>query len=340
MKLPPPLKPHSSEFLRKACQGFALAAIVIVPSMDSAIAAPKPKVVPPTPVATVEHDLSAVGSQQVIVTGDFGGNAIFADYFEQPTGTGVFEPFLTLDSNGQTSTGNTSIEQAYNTDGSNALYLDQLRPHWNTLLKVSDLATITLNSVDYFGFILDANEPGAGDKDLISVDNIRIYTSAVDSTASVGNNTSQLNNLGTLRWAMNNPLLGAPNQFDGFNVDTWVKLDASQENVDQGGNSNGGSGKGDMVVYIPTTAFGNSLGTQDYVWFYNLNGVHYSTDRDLSSQAGFEEWRAVTRLRPQSSVPDGGSSLLLLGLSLGGLKFLRNFQKSSKKLDKPNSELS
>ena len=53
----------------------------------------------------------------VTVTGDKGGDAVFADHWEQPTGTGVFKPFLTLDSNGQTSTGNTAIESAYNTDG-------------------------------------------------------------------------------------------------------------------------------------------------------------------------------------------------------------------------------
>jgi len=266
--------------------------------------------------ATGELDLTAPGTQTVTVTGDVGGDALFSDFFEQPTGTGVFEPFLTLDSNGQTSTGDKRMEQAYNTDGHTAMYLDQLRPEWNTLLKVSDLATITVNNVDYFCFILDANEPG-GSKDLISIDNVRIYTSSTDNTAAEGDDITKLGDLGTLRWAMNDPLQPGLN---GFNVDTWIKLDASQENVEQGAsNSNGGSGKGDMVAYIPTSAFGDSLGTDDYVWFYNLNGVHYTADKDLAGEAGYEEWRAVVGPK---SVPDGGSTLALFGLGLAAVGFL------------------
>ena len=277
----------------------------------------------------VEHDLSPEGTQSVNVVGAVGGTAIIADHFEQPTGTGVFEPFLTLDANGQTSTGNKNIESAYNTDGFTAMYLDQLRPQWNERLRVSDLATLTKDGVNYFGFILDANEPG-GDKDLVSIDNIRIYTSSTDNTANVGSDISKLDDLGTLRWAMNDPLVTGitPPDLNGFNVDQWVKLDASQENVEQGSTqSNGGSGKGDMIVYVPQSAFGNSLGTSDFVWFYNLNGVHYSADKDLAAESGYEEWRAV--VGPQQ-VPDGGSTLVLLGTALTALSLIASRRKLAK----------
>lgn len=281
---------------------------------------------PTMAAVAVEHDLSPSGSQSVNVLGDVGGTAIFADNWSQPTGTGVFDPFLTLDANGQTSTGNNKIESAYNSDAAGAqqpeLYLDQHRPAWNTLLQVSDLATITINNVDYFAFILDANEPGGGVNSLISIDNIRIYTSATDNTANVADDITKLNDLGTLRFAMNDPLStgSSPPDLNGFNVDQWVKLDAAQENVSHG-NANGGSGQGDMVVYIPQSAFGNSLGTDDYVWFYNLNGVHYSVDRGTGATSGFEEWRAV--VGPQQ-VPDGGNMLVLLGGALTALGFLRH----------------
>lgn len=273
--------------------------------------------------AAAEHDLTAPGSQSINVLGDVGGTAIFADHFTQPAGTGVFEPFLTLDANGQTSTGNNNIESAYNTDGFTALYMDQLRPQWNERLRLGDLAQITLGTANYYAFILDANEPGAN-KSLISIDNIRIYTSAADNTAAVGDTLGNLNSLGTLRWAMNDPLSTGttPPDLNGFNVDTWVKLNANQENVDAGPNaSNGGSGKSDMIVYIPVTAFAGALAT-DYLWFYNLNGVHYSVDSTLGSTSGFEEWRAVTR------VPEGGSTAIMLGLTLlafGGIR--RKLQK-------------
>ncbi|MGZ8921072.1 MAG: VPDSG-CTERM sorting domain-containing protein, partial [Limisphaerales bacterium] len=55
----------------------------------------------------------------------------------------------------------------------------------------------------------------------------------------------------------------------------------------------------------------------DYLWFYNLNGVHYTSDKDLASTSGYEEWRAVTG--PRTNVPDGGTTATLLGLGLLGL---------------------
>jgi hypothetical protein len=263
----------------------------------------------------VEHDLTAAGNQTVNVAGDVGGTAIVADHWSQPTGTGVFNPFLTL----RNADGKAKIEQAYNADGHNALYMDGHRPHWNTQLRVGDLASIAINNVNYFAFILDSNEPGA-DKSLMSIDNIRIYTSATDNTASVQNNLGNLDLLGSLRWAMNDP---TKNPDTTYNIDTWIKLDSAQENVSHG-NANGGSGQADMVVYVPQAAFAGASST-DYVWFYNLNGVHYTVDYDLAAQAGFEEWSAV--VGPQSSVPDGGSTVALLGLALAGLAFVARRRK-------------
>lgn len=274
----------------------------------------------------LEYDLTAPGNTQVSVPGDFGGTAIFSDFFTQPAGTGVFEPFLTIERNASGGTPS-NLEQGYNTDGFSALYLDQQRPQWNDRLRVGDLAVINLNSINYYAFELDANEPGA-DKSVISIDNIRVYTSPTDNTGLVQNNLANLDLLGTLRWAMNDPLKSG----SLYNVTDWVKLDSNQENVEAGTKfSNGGSGKSDMIVYIPVTAFAGAALT-DYLWFYNLNGVHYSADYtdydvDLGAQAGYEEWRAV--VGPNTSVPDGGATLALLGISclaLGGIR--RKFAKS------------
>ncbi len=254
----------------------------------------------------------------VPVPGTVGGTAIFADHWEQPTGTGVFDPFLTLDSNGQTSTGITAIESAYNTDGTRAIYLDQQKPNaFNKTLTYGSLARFNMGGVDYVAFDLDANEPGS-DKSLISIDNIRIYTSQGDKTLA-GIGTANLNDLGTLRWAMNDPLAGTS---DGFNVATWVRLNANQNNNDSS-KANGGSGQADMFVFIPVSAFGNTLNS-DYVWFYNLNGVHYSSDGDLAAQAGFEEWRALTG---PNTVPDGGNTLVLFGTAIAALGVLAGRRK-------------
>jgi hypothetical protein len=263
----------------------------------------------PSLAFAIEYDLSGA-IQSVRVQGDVGGTAVFANYWTQPTGTGVFDPFLTLQAKG-----NKKTEQAYNTDGKSFLYMDETRPEWNTTLKLGDLALINQDNVNYYAFILDANEPG-GAKSVISVDNIRIYTSPSDNTASVKSNQSNLDDLGTLRWAMNDPLMKSTLQ---YNVDDWVKLDANQQNI--GKNANGGSGMADMIVYIPQSAFSDAAAS-DFVWFYNLNGVHWSTDYtnsdpNLSAQCGYEEWRAVEDV-PRHYVPDGGSTLVMLGLGLLG----------------------
>lgn len=241
---------------------------------------------------SIEYNLIGAASP-INVPGDVGGTALVANYWQQPTGTGVFDPFLTID--------HKTIEKGYNTDGS-PLYMDQQRPHWNTTLTLGSLAQIQLNGNNYYAFVLDANEQGNAANRILSVDNVRIYTSAIDNTGIVGNDISKLNNLGTLRWALNDPTMSGGT----YNVADWIKLDASQENV--GFHSNGGSGQADMVLYVPVSAFAQAKAT-DFVWFFNLNGVKYNTD------AGFEEWRACLGTK----VPDGGMTVGLLGLALAAM---------------------
>jgi hypothetical protein len=168
-----------------------LAAIVILPSI-AAFATPL--------------DLSGSATDGSL-TGAVGGTAIFSETSTHPAGTGVFDPFLTINSKA-----NSKTEQGYNTD--HTLYLDQQRPEWNTLLKVSDLAQLNIKGTNYYAFELDANEPSGMERDhsakvLLSVDNIRIYTSSTDNTGAVQSTmyqSSRLEPLGTLRFALNDPL--------------------------------------------------------------------------------------------------------------------------------------
>jgi hypothetical protein len=261
----------------------------------------------------VELDLSGSATSGSLV-GDVGGTAIFSETATHPAGTGVFDPFLTI-----SSPGSTPIESGYNTDGHTALYLDQQRPEWNTLLRVGDLATITIGNIAYYGFELDANEPNgfASDgtaKSLISIDNIRIYTSSTDNTGTVDSHESKLDQLGTLRFALNDPLKNGST----YNYDNWVKLEAATDGIADLQGHNGGSGFSDMIVYVPVSDFAGASST-DYLWFYNLNGVHYNADAaGTAAEAGYEEWRAVTGI---TAVPDGGNTAALLGLALIALGF-------------------
>ena len=78
----------------------------------------------PISARAAEVDLTVVDDTPQPVAADFGGDALVANFHTHPSGTGVFDPFLTLERNaaGGNSAG---IESAYNTDGHSALYLDQ-----------------------------------------------------------------------------------------------------------------------------------------------------------------------------------------------------------------------
>lgn len=282
--------------MRKILLGLTLAAAAAILQPNGALA--------------VELDLSGSATSGSLV-GDVGGTALFQEFITHPAGTGVFEPFLTINSHG-----NDPIENGYNTDGHTDLFLDQQRPEWNNLLRVGDLATITINNVNYFGFELDSNEPNGFEKDgtaksLISIDNIRIYTSSADNTAAVDSDLSKLDELGTLRFALNEPL-----QVGGdFKIDNWVKLESATDGIADAQGHNGGSGFSDMIVLIPVTAFAGAS-PDDLVWFYNLNGVHFDSDsKGNAAQAGYEEWRAVLGVIPEPN------SVALLSLGLVSLGF-------------------
>src|SRR6185503_13629263 len=119
--------------------------------------------------------------------------------------------------------------------------------------------------------------------------------------------------LGTLRYEMNAAGTSGPN---------WVLIDASNSE----GGSTSGSGSSDLIVYVPVTAF-NGAGANDFVYFYTINGVHDAAAPGSKSDAGYEEWRAL--LGP-TAVPDGGSTLLLLGSALIPLGLLRARRESNK----------
>jgi hypothetical protein len=271
-----------------------LAAIVILPSIAA---------------FATKLDLSGLATDGSLA-GAVGGTAIFSEISTHPAGTGVFDPFLTINSQG-----NSKTEQGYNTDGHTALYLDQQRPEWNNLLKVSDLAKINIGNINYYAFELDANEPSGMERDhsakvLLSVDNIRIYTSSTDNTGAVQSDVSKLETpspLGTLRFALNDPLKNDSN----FNITNWVKMAANTDGIADAQGHNGGSGFSDLIVYIPASDFPN---LNDYIFFYNLNGAHFQADvGGDAAEGGYEEWRAVVRT---DNVPDGGNTFVLLGSAL------------------------
>ena len=176
--------------------------------------------------------------------------AIFQFTNQQPTGTGVIDPFLRLQDNPN--------EQGYNTSGGTPF--DAKAGIWTHDITFADLSasSTTINGVLYYTVLLDVNE-ASGKKSLISLDELQFYTSSVGSQT-----TTDVSSLGTLRYT--------------FNPGDYVLLDYAL---------NSGSGSGDMLAHIPAAFFAGTLAT-DFVYLYSEFG--YTAAADSNSESGFEEW--------------------------------------------------
>ncbi|HEV3410702.1 MAG TPA: hypothetical protein VG095_10435, partial [Chthoniobacterales bacterium] len=162
--------------------------------------------------------------------------ALFTTNFDQPTGTGVFDPFLTIQ--------NDPWEQGYNS--SNGNFNTKREPQWNHEIRLSDLRITTLNGTQFFGFIVDVNEPG-GNRANISLDALRIWTSPTLQNSTSTNGSGFFNgSLGTLRFDL------------GANSVLYT-------------DSNRGSGQSDIAIYIPVSNF-NGVSLNDYVYMYQRWG--------------------------------------------------------------------
>jgi len=196
---------------------------------------------------------------------------IWSSNITQPTGTGVYNPFLRLQ--------NSPTEEGFNTDfGTPLPPLDDKAGIWTHSVQWNTLTTINISGTDYYSFQLDANEPQSGDLSLISLDKLKIYTSSNPSLSSLGSLT---------------PLY----DMDAISDQTVFIQTALKP----------GSGTDDLTLYIPKSFFASVSGT-DYMYFYTQFGLS-DLNPGLSSGATFEEWRALQA--PGNEVPEPSTVLLL-----------------------------
>jgi len=196
-------------------------------------------------------DLGSSGSGTV-------NGALFQTNNDHPTGTGVYDPFLTIQ--------NTPWEQGYNSSVGN--FDTKREPVWNHEIKFSDLQVTTINGTAYFGFSIDVNEPN-GAKAGISLDAFSVYTSSTLQNSTSTNSSGFFNgSLGTLRYSL------------GGNQVLYT-------------DKNTASGGGDINVYITVSAF---AGTQanDYVYLYQ----RWGNSDTSTSNGGFEETALIAVLAP------------------------------------------
>jgi hypothetical protein len=184
--------------------------------------------------------------------------ALFETNNDHPTGTGVYDPFLTVQAN--------PWEQGYNSSTGN--FDTKREPQWNHEIQFSDLQVTTINGTAYFGFSVDINEPN-NSKSWISLDALKIYTSStLQSSSSTDANGFFNGSLGTLRYD-----LGA---------NSVLYNDA-----------NTGSGGGDINIYIPVSYFAGT-NQNDYVYMYQRWG---NSDTNTTN-GGFEETSLIRGLAP------------------------------------------
>jgi len=247
-------------------------------------------------------------NNMTVVNGD-GQGSIFTQTDQQPTGTGVIKPFLTIQRKGR--------EQGYNSDVK-PLELDAKRAGdngnngWTRSLRISDLAEVKVNGQagSFLKFLLDVNEDNS-DGHLLSLNKLQLFV------------TNDANLSGYTPTTTADPSFTVGTATDGFYDQLGHEKAHKVYDLDQNGDRtvqldysfNHGSGSGDMYVYIPTSVLAGR--SETYLTMYSSFGSPYA------SSAGFEEWSTLTGSKQLvSAVPL--PSVAVAGLALiGGLGLKR-----------------
>jgi len=176
----------------------------------------------------------------VVDLGSNGSGTVNGALFEvgsiHPAGTGVFDPFMTIQ--------NSPWEQGYNSSTGN--FDTKREPQWNHEIRFSDLQQTTINNVAYFGFAVDVNEPG-GSKAGISLNGLSLWTSAtVQNSTSTDSNGFFNGSLGTLRYDLGGNSVLYDDQHSG-------------------------SGESDINIFVPVSFFAGAQ-ANDFVYMYQRWG--------------------------------------------------------------------
>ena len=222
---------------------------------------------------------------------------VWSQTAQQPTGTGVIKPFLRMQDS------NSPIEEGYNTSVA-PLPMDDLgtADQW-----VHDVAFSSADtSSGFVKLLLDANQTGSNP--LLTMSKLVVWRASIPA----GNTATTLAQL--------TAQLGTPAyDMDASLGDSQVNLAVQNTN---GFDANNGSGSGDLYVNIPASKF---TGTGAYLVLYSEFGD--GGNPNYVNNDGFEEW--AVKLGPQG-VPDGGSTLILLGSAFSGLALIASRRKKAR----------
>lgn len=253
-------------------------------------------------ISTVPADASTIDLTTSGTSGELDGATGGKSWFIQGgeeivSGTGVFPSFVQVKAHGSETT-----EGAYNTTVNDVMENGPSDQH-NHEIQMSELPIVSKDGLNYYEFVLDINEANNSADKYLSLDDLVIKTSTIpnQSAPSIGAL------VGTTRWDM-----AAGDQ-------VWLNYDLVSS----------GSGRPDMTFLVLVSDFAGALPT-DYVYLYSkfgsLGEITGLNDKgktvvlqDFGASANFEEWA----MGNATAVPDGGTTLILLGAALGGLGLVR-----------------
>ena len=266
-------------------------------------------------------------------------------------GTGVLDPFVRIQEQGNGSFKTDNVESGFNTSApilkNTGILLDDHDnggSNWNHAIRLSDIATVNVGGVDYYQFILDINEQGNDKNAGLSLDEFKVFYSgrndlsvtSGDCNTGAGYSTCELANADGM----------------AYNMDASPGGDAS---ILMDYNNFSGSGYGvDLSALVPVSNFAQAS-PNDYIYLYSTFGATggkclakgnqssdcmtpdptdptgkgqsisnvpgHAGDLNMMADAGFEEWSI------RKAVPEP-ETLGLMGLGILSLVIMRRRTKA------------
>lgn len=245
----------------------------------------------PVVASGAELDLRTAGASGTI------NGAFFTNTDPQPTGSGYIDSFVRIGSNA-------GYESGYNASARPVMPDVNTSPTFTHDILLSNIP-IVVNPAgaaagSYYEFLLDVNQNKSDP--YLTLYALRFYTNpnALTMAATLADLTGAAGT--TLRWDLD------------AGSDSRIQLNYA---------FGSGSGSGDMYAYIPVSAFAGAAAS-DYLYLYSAFGTEpYGSGTYFEANDGYEEWTSRGSSTPPPSVPEGGSSLALLGVGLIGVEAAR-----------------